>query len=335
MAGEVLGLPIEGLRLPVEKLDLLKKLGLGRVEQVETIARSSLASRLGEEILVRLDQAMGRAKELMEPIRSIRSIDRKICLEYPISQRSTVLEMIGRLLTEALGSVPVGHGINQLVITLILSERVEPEVLSLGSCRPIGSTDHWRDLIDLSLERVPLRRPIEEIRLHVPSSLPMEWQEQELFSGRDQGDVGAWELLLDRLSNRLGRERVVGASWVADAQPERSCQWESAISQRKRRTYRVGAGAGGEACRPIRLLGRPLLIEVKVLSANGKPTSIRRLGREEIVRKAWGPERIETGWWRTGEIGRDYYRTELMGGHRLWIYLDHRTKRWFLHGVFD
>jgi protein ImuB len=46
------------------------------------------------------------------------------------------------------------------------------------------------------------------------------------------------------------------------------------------------------------------------------------------------PERIECGWWDGSDIGRDYYAISTGRGQRLWIYKDHATRSWYLHGLF-
>ena len=46
-----------------------------------------------------------------------------------------------------------------------------------------------------------------------------------------------------------------------------------------------------------------------------------------------GPERIETGWWDGGDIGRDYFVGRGTQGEELWLYRD-RGGQWFVHGVF-
>jgi len=48
----------------------------------------------------------------------------------------------------------------------------------------------------------------------------------------------------------------------------------------------------------------------------------------------WGPERIETGWWRGSLTSRDYYRVETASGHRFWIFHNLRDRQWYLHGEF-
>jgi protein ImuB len=51
--------------------------------------------------------------------------------------------------------------------------------------------------------------------------------------------------------------------------------------------------------------------------------------------RAWGPERIATGWWRGPDVERDYYRAEWEDGSHAWIYRDRRADHWFLHGFFE
>jgi protein ImuB len=53
-----------------------------------------------------------------------------------------------------------------------------------------------------------------------------------------------------------------------------------------------------------------------------------------IVARYWGPERIETGWWRGDDIRRDYYLVETTTSERFWLFRTLPEERWFLHGVF-
>jgi len=96
--------------------------------------------------------------------------------------------------------------------------------------------------------------------------------------------------------------------------------------------------------RPIELFAPPPSITALRLdsdswnSGDGFPARFRIRGRVEPVRHHWGPERIETRWWRGPLIRRDYFRIELESGARLWIFRDLREEgdcgRWYLHGRF-
>ena len=52
------------------------------------------------------------------------------------------------------------------------------------------------------------------------------------------------------------------------------------------------------------------------------------------VRRCWGPERIETAWWRGATLRRDYWRVETERGQWLWVFYDLRQQVWFLQGAF-
>jgi protein ImuB len=50
---------------------------------------------------------------------------------------------------------------------------------------------------------------------------------------------------------------------------------------------------------------------------------------------AWGPERIETGWWRGRAVGRDYYRVATTTGRRFWRFRHLGDGQWFVQGMFE
>jgi protein ImuB len=87
--------------------------------------------------------------------------------------------------------------------------------------------------------------------------------------------------------------------------------------------------------RPLRLARRPIPLEALAIAPEGPPIRFAWAGREYRVAVHWGPERIETGWWRGRPIRRDYYRVETDEGSRYWLFRRLRDGRWFLHGWFE
>src|SRR5262249_38542822 len=53
---------------------------------------------------------------------------------------------------------------------------------------------------------------------------------------------------------------------------------------------------------------------------NGPPRRFRWQGQDHAIARFWGPERIETGWWRGRDIRRDYYLVETTTGQRFWLF---------------
>jgi protein ImuB len=67
----------------------------------------------------------------------------------------------------------------------------------------------------------------------------------------------------------------------------------------------------------------------------GKPQRFHHAGADGTIVACVGPERIETGWWRGDDIGRDYYMAETKQGTRWWMFRRLMDGRWFLHGCFE
>jgi protein ImuB len=87
--------------------------------------------------------------------------------------------------------------------------------------------------------------------------------------------------------------------------------------------------------RPVRLWPRPEPVQVLSVIPDGPPARIDWAGASYRVVRAWGPERIETGWWREDEVRRDYYTAATDHGSRFWVFRRRDDGRWFLHGLFD
>jgi protein ImuB len=174
----------------------------------------------------------------------------------------------------------------------------------------------------------------------VTAAAPLDDSQTDLFD--DQRAVGALELsaLIDQLSNRLGREVVTSPMLVADAQPEHACRFEPAISShpdkdKETAIYLAASCENRRLNRPVRLYLEPVPIPAVSIVPGGPPVQFRRAGVEYRVACSWGPERIETGWWRGQDVHRDYYIVETTIGARFWIFRCRDDARWFLHGCFD
>ena len=87
--------------------------------------------------------------------------------------------------------------------------------------------------------------------------------------------------------------------------------------------------------RPLRLLPRPLAAAVTWIAPGGPPLRFQLDGCEHEIARSWGPERIETGWWRGRAVGRDYFRVETAAGGHFWLFRRLRDGKWFLHGLFE
>ena len=160
-------------------------------------------------------------------------------------------------------------------------------------------------------------------------------REQGLGAERDaDANVSA---LLDRLTARLGRDRVRWSAWHESHVPERV----------ERRVPALGVSPTDMpdliADRPIRILDPAEEVRVIYDVPDGPPARfVWRRMEFDVVRRE-GPERIAPEWWRDrpGTRLRDYFKVEVQDGRRFWLFRegllqDRRggAPRWFLHGAF-
>ena len=87
--------------------------------------------------------------------------------------------------------------------------------------------------------------------------------------------------------------------------------------------------------RPLRLFSSPIPLAAVAVVPDGPPVQLVIRGQTQRVKWSWGPERIETGWWRRRAVGRDYYRVETDSGCRFWVFRQLADGRWFWHGCFE
>jgi protein ImuB len=86
--------------------------------------------------------------------------------------------------------------------------------------------------------------------------------------------------------------------------------------------------------RPLLLHPEPQAIEVTAVVPDGPPQFVWLDSRRERITAHWGPERIETLWWRGPSVRRDYYRVATESGGEHWIFCALADGKWFLHGIF-
>jgi protein ImuB len=194
-------------------------------------------------------------------------------------------------------------------------------------------------LIRLHCDRLVLPGPVDRVRLWADQTILLRPQQDKLFPDPAAAAGIHVSQLIERLSSRLGTAAVVRPVFQPDPLPERAVRYVPVIRHETRDTRhetkitRVSCLVSHVSCpiRPLRLFNPPLHIAVEGL---GPPTAFRWQERHAVAR-CWGPERIETGWWRNGIVRRDYYRVETTTGRRFWLFRDLVGGEWFLHGSFE
>jgi protein ImuB len=302
-------------------------LGIRQIEQLEALPQQELASRFGSQLLEQWERATGQRDEPLPVYQPPPRFAADWSPEFPTARRETIEAALADLadrLCEMLRRS--GRGATQLTCRLECAVGEPPEI-SVGLFHPTAWAQHLVQLLQVRLERLQLPGAVRHIRLAATATAPRELRQQELFFEESlHGGPRQLAGLVDRLSNRLGHQAVLRARLIPDAQPEMACRYVALVGRgRSQKT----AAERVIAPRPVRLLTTPLRL------AAGLGAQFCFAGHCHQVAQAWGPERIETGWWRGQAVGRDYYRVETTAGYRFWIFRRLEDGLWFLHGVFE
>lgn len=335
-------LPVAALRLPDDMRALLHRFGLRRIGELMQRPRAPFASRFGADLLLRLDQALGRAPEPLKPLVPPPEYRVQAVFAEPISSEEHVAEAARRLLNSLADDLAKG-GVGARKLRLMLF-RVDGEVLTLdlGLAAPSRDAAHMAQLIALRLDRLPHGLEadfgFDAAGVHVLLAEPMH-EHQALLAAAPSSEADGLARLVDRLGQHLG------ADAVRVLHPEESHIPERAVGAARAMDGAPAAWDKNEPhkARPLSLLPRPEAIDdVMALIPEGPPRRFRWHGVLHRVMHAEGPERIEPEWWRqeAAQRARDYYVVEDAHGRRFWLYRDglyrdgDATARWFMHGVF-
>ena len=328
-------LPLAALRLDEEALSAAHRLGLARVGELTIMPRAPLQRRFGAALLTRLDQALGRAAEPMEPIVPEKPPSVLLRFLEPIASVEAIEEATGEavrrlvpLLTEA------SLGVRRLAL---LCARVDNDVqtVTVSLARATRDGAHLHKLLCARIETIEPGFGIERLRLVATRVEPLGARPIEGDMG-GAGPVPELATLVDRLAARLGSRRVHRLGAVESDLPERSVRALEPLAE---------PAAWPHWPRPVRLLNPPEPIE-KVMAPlpDGAPLRFQWRGQSYRVAAADGPERLYEEWWRhecERDAVRDYFQVEDEAGARFWLFRrgdgeDPATGdlSWHMHGIF-
>jgi protein ImuB len=397
-------LPVNSLRLPATALDALARLGIVTLEQLMALPQEAIAQRLGAVVTQRCQQISG---QVIEPLKMIHSQQRYLSeqvLQGPIGGVQMVVNLFRYLLEPILESLKKrGRGVLQLNCKFSVSrygQRIygdttadiasetaaasgdHVEQFTIGLYRPTVECTHLVSLFQLAWEKVGRIDEMYHVSIEATQTAVMQQVQLGLFTeeeskqpvagncelSRDQIPPRVLARLVDRLTSRLGKQRVTRPQLNAESQPEFSFEMQAVVEldmqrwcnhvQRPARksldassghappptsqktqynTQRSGWALGQQLSidsRPLWHWGAPLEIQCHTKSRTGAPVRLFHSGSWQQVIRSWGPERIETGWWRSRAVRREYFRVEIDSGQRFWMFRQLPTLQWFLQGNF-
>jgi protein ImuB len=253
-------LPVSALGLEPGIRHALAEVGVVNVDQLLNLPREDLAPRFGSELLRKIDQALGLAQELIEPVKPIEPMVLTRTFEGAVNNQEAIFLAVEQLLREVVGKLERGEsGLSRMSIKLrhvgTKARRHEEsgneatrqrgnqnecqittlpnyyitksgQDISLSLSFPSRDFAHLWALLRPKLERVHLGYGVEEIVLHVQHLQRLSHSQMELWpdaaSATHVDDHAIMGQWLDQVIERLGRHTVVEMQPAERYLPERA-----------------------------------------------------------------------------------------------------------------
>lgn len=341
-------LPAVSGRLPLADIELLRQLGIVSLKQLLNLPQDDLPSRISEEGRLRLRQLRGLDDELLDALPEANPVQSVWVSEYGVRGKERVKLVLKVLVEDVVRQLNI-RSVGAIKATCDLKTEAD-EVLTIVAnvVRPVQTENELLEILHLKLETLRLRDTVMSAKMVLQTApLPVRRQ-KDLFSTEQQiRPEEELTTLINRLSSRLSSDAVLTAEQTSSPVPEQSIQLNPIVSSDGNSPGRRSASiperlvdpdsepdaAEVAASIPIRLLAPPVAIAKADLNpvVNGFVWD----GTKYQVQSAAGPERIQSRWWDENAVHRDYYRIVTSCGAILWIFRDLKTRKWYLHGVFD
>ena len=356
-------LSIAALRLSDEAETALRRAGLKTIGDLVARPMAPLAARFGAEMVATLDRLLGHADSRISPRRVLPALIFERRFAEPIARTEDVLMAVDDLVREAARVLEERReGGRSFVARLYRSDGAMREIaIQTGlPTRDSSVTSRLlRERIDTLADPIDPGFGFDLIRLAVPTVEPFGPSQLALEGGNLSDEAMA--ALIDRLSARLGRDRVRRFVRRDTHIPEQQVLSLPAIEAGDPTPWPISP-VGEPPLRPLHLFDPPQPVEVLAEVPDGPPRRFRwRRAMHEVTRFE-GPERIAGEWWRVqverlpdpepstvrksrGDedvvedadqaahlrpsrplLTRDYFRVEDTRGRRFWL---------FRHGLYE
>lgn len=363
---ELEALPIEALRISADHARTLRRLGLKTIGALIHIPRASLARRfrgetIADNVLMRLDEALGVRDEPLNPLNPPSSFMAHRALMEPLITSEgidAVLTGLANALCRDLGQK--SQGALRLILKLFRTDGSRVSV-PVGLSAPSHDPRHMLRLLKPKLEEIDVGFGIDAMTLEARETAPAVIRQYGFAEDTPGQDL---DHLNDRVMNRhdaaLGSLKPVESHIPERAElhalssvgreSEGEREMVSARSPRRKPARPIPSHSDllppkqkGSPERPSLLFENPEPAAVIAAVPDGPPMRFtwRRVTRR--IMRSQGPERIAPEWWRLteGERPRDYYIVEDEKGRRFWLFREglygetgEAQPKWFVHGLW-
>ncbi len=357
-------LPLAVLELEPEQRETFASWGIRTLGQLAGLPQTALVARVGE--VGRRLQALSRGdcEHLLAPVEPPADavLSESTELEHPVDLLEPLLFLISRMLEQiAARAAARALAIAQVETRLVLDGVVRREHQRIvRPALPEWSHSTLLKLVQLDLELHPPEAAV--IALHLVAQPARSQSVQQGLFTPQTPEAGRLEILLARLRNLVGEERVGAAELLDSHRPEafRMAPFVPGAS--------TALCSGARTCpSALRILRPPRVIRVEVQQAaekvgarcpapkgasdfEGLSVSLKRYpdtnlslaafyleGQKFVVQKDSGPWKASGAWWTYPDWSREEWDVALGGQDKKCcrVARDPASNCWYLIGIYD
>jgi protein ImuB len=343
-------LSLEGLRIPFEFIETLKRWGVHTCSDFAALPEIAIVERLGQEGLHwwRLTRGADNRPLIAKEFPS--QFEEHIDLDSPVDLLEPLLFVLNRLLEQLCARLRMHIlAIGEIKLTLTLERndsRTKEPIFHIRTLRlPVPARDSklLLKLLQLDLEKHPPSLPVTAVGM-LTTPVKVRSQQLGLFLPLSP-DPERLEITLARIQSTVGEGRV-GAPVLLDTHSPDAFQQKRFVLQEMKEKHSVTEKRTTAA---MRIFRPPLPATVEF--QEGKPTFLGCEGARRQILAFAGPWRTKGDWWSETAWARDEWDIEVRtlrpriqpegrrgseGETALYrVYKDLRAKRWFVEGIYD
>jgi protein ImuB len=321
-------LPTGVMLLDKEQNRRLYNMGIRKIRDIWRLPPDELRKRFGSDFVNLLNKALGITHEPTHNYVPPPAFTTSYDLPYEIENLNRLLPIVDEMLIQ-LCEFLKNRDLNTDHLKLfLLHENRNHTDLDLNLRQASRCRKHLLLLIETHFGNLNIPAPVIGLKISVKKFDAFIGESDQLLIGNlivDKSNSNSanntLNHLIEQLQARLGFDSLKSISAIAEHGPE------YAVRQLNYKESRILTSITPVVTnrRPFWLLENPIQLTLR----NGQ------LYHDQFIILISGPERVETYWWSSQEIQRNYYIARKVSGSRLWIFRECKGKRnWYLHGYF-
>lgn len=324
-------LPLHCLSLSPAINKRLRGMGIDCLGDLLRLPRDGLARRAGIELIYYLDQLTGKRASPLRNYQKEMSFHQSSDIDNEMETLSAILAVAKPMLDRLAKALRrADASVNRIDWTL-QHQNTEPTHIRIKLTEPARDSNYLFELSMNRLAQIQLPESVTDLSLSTSGYQINQPQSLSLFPATLEPAPDS--TLIDRLRARLGNDSVKRLITIDEHRPEFASVYTdtttvnapTTTSTQKPNTSKNGDNRQSLPLRPLWLLPKPR----KLLNENGLPVL------DGPLRISSNQERIESGWWETHSVRRDYYIAIDVTQLRLWVFRDlNSPDDWYLHGIF-